>query len=146
MSKAPTTRRGEAGSASIEAALGVPAFALMVGLVIFGGRTALAHQALESAATDAARSASLARSTADARSQAVRAATTSLSNQHVRCRTVGVSVDTRGFEAPLGQTATVTVTVTCRLDLADLALPGVPGTRTVRATMASPIDAWRERA
>ena len=146
MNTTAARRGGEAGSASIEAALGVPAFALMVGLVIFGGRTALAHQALESAAADAARSASLARSSADARGQAVSAATTSLSNQHVRCRTVGVPVDTRGFEAPLGQQATVSVTVTCRIDLADLALPGVPGSRTVRATMDSPLDAWRDRA
>lgn len=145
MKSASRTTTDEAGSAAIEAAIALPAFALLVALVIFGGRTALAHQALESAAADAARSASLARSSADARDQAVRAASTSLANQHVRCQGVSVGVDTRGFAAPLGQPATVEVTVACRLDLADLVLPGVPGTRTVSATMASPIDAWRER-
>jgi Flp pilus assembly protein TadG len=50
------TRRDERGSAALEAAIGVPAFALFVGLVIFGGRTATTHQALQSAAADAARS------------------------------------------------------------------------------------------
>ena len=54
-------RRDERGSAAIEAAIGVPAFALFVGLIIFGGRTATTHEALQSAAADAARSASLAR-------------------------------------------------------------------------------------
>jgi len=39
-------RRDERGSAAIEAAIGVPAFALFVGLVIFGGRTATTHQAV----------------------------------------------------------------------------------------------------
>lgn len=139
------SRHEESGSASIEATVAVPAFALFVGLILFGGRTALAHQALESAAADAARSASLARTSADARAQAVDAATTSLSNQEVHCLSVDVEVDTSGFGAPLGQDATVEVTVVCRLDLADLAVPGVPGTRTVRATMSSPLDSWRER-
>jgi hypothetical protein len=39
----------------------------------------------------------------------------------------------------------VNVTVSCRLDLSDLAIPGVPGSRVMRATMSSPLDTWRER-
>ena len=42
--------RNERGSAAVEAALGVPAFVLFVGLIIFGGRTATTHSAVESAA------------------------------------------------------------------------------------------------
>ena len=61
------TRRDERGSAAIEAAIGVPAFALFVGLIIFGGRTASTHEALQSAAADGARSASLARDAQTAR-------------------------------------------------------------------------------
>jgi hypothetical protein len=49
-----------------------------------------------------------------------------------------VTVDTAGFAAPVGTPATVTATVRCVVNLADLAVPGVPGTRTVTATATSP--------
>lgn len=135
----------ERGSASIEAAIGVPAFALFVGLIIFGGRTATTHEAVQSAAADAARSASIARSSVGAGQQAEDAARASLANQHIDCIAVTVTVDTSGFTAPVGQTASVTATVECRLDLSGLAVPGVPGSRLISATMSSPLDTWRER-
>lgn len=141
----PTDGRDERGSATIEAAIGVPAFVLFVGLIIFGGRTAIAHQSVESAAAEAARTASIARTPADAKSQAEQAARVSLSNQQVQCRQINISVDTDGFAVPVGEPATVEVTVECLLDLSDLSVPGVPGTRLVRASMSSPIDTWRER-
>ena len=138
--------RGEHGSASLEAAIGVPAFVLFVGLVIFGGRTATAHQALESAAADAARSASLERSAAEAEQAAEAAARSSLANQDIDCLAVSVDVDTSGFNTRVGQDSSVDVTVTCRVDLSDLVIPGVPGSRTLTASMSSPIDTWRERS
>jgi Flp pilus assembly protein TadG len=138
--------RGEQGSASIEAAIGVPAFALFVGLIIFGGRTATTHQALESAAADAARSASIARTGTDAEHDANEAAQTSLANQDVHCLSIHVSVATAGFRTTVGDSATVEVTVECRLDLSGLSVPGVPGSRIMRATMSSPLDTWRERS
>lgn len=138
--------RGEQGSASIEAAIGVPAFALFVGLIIFGGRTATTHQAVESAAADAARSASIARTGTDAEHKAKEAAQTSLANQDVHCLSIDVSIDTAGFRTTVGAAATVEVTVECRLDLSDLSVPGVPGSRIIRATMSSPLDTWRERS
>ncbi|MGH3999225.1 MAG: TadE/TadG family type IV pilus assembly protein, partial [Pseudonocardiaceae bacterium] len=120
-------RRDERGSAAIEAAIGLPAFILFVGLIIAGGRLAVAHQALQSAAADAARAASIARDAGDADSSARHEATTSLNNQHLRCRGTHINVDTNGFQVPTGQPAAVTVTLTCRVDLADLSVPGVPG-------------------
>jgi len=138
-------RRDERGSAAIEAAIGVPAFALFVGLVIFGGRTATTHQALQSAAADAARSASLARKADVARDDAREAATSSITNQKLGCSAIDVAVDTSDFDKQPGVPGSVSVTVSCRLDLSDLAVPGVPGSRILRATMSSPIDTWRER-
>lgn len=135
----------ERGSAAIEAAIGLPAFLLFLGLIIAGGRLALAHQALQSAAADAARTASIARDAGDANTSAQQEVATSLNNQNLRCRSTQVSVDTSGFRVPAGQAAEVTVTLTCRVDLADLSVPGVPGSRLIRATMSSPIDTWRER-
>lgn len=140
-----THDRDERGSAAIEAAIGVPAFALLVGLIIFGGRTAITHQALQSAASDGARSASLARDAQTARTDARETATASITNQQIGCDHVDVTVDTADFNKQPGIPGTVDVTVSCRLNLSDLAVPGVPGTRVLRATMSSPIDTWRER-
>lgn len=126
--------------------MGLPAFVLFVGLVIFGGRTAMTHQAVEAAAADSARAASIERTRPAATAAAKDAAQTSLDNQHVGCLNVEVTVDTSEFDRAVGQAATVSVTVECRLALSDLSVPGVPGSRLVGATMTSPLDTWRERA
>lgn len=139
------SRRDQRGSAAIEAAIGVPAFVLFVGLIIFGGRTATTHEALQSAAADAARSASLARSAEVARAAAREAATSSITNQQIGCSDITVDVDASDFNKQPGVPGTVSVTVACRLDLSDLAVPGVPGSRVLQSTMSSPIDTWRER-
>ena len=135
----------ERGSAAVEAVVGVPAFALFVGLIIFGGRTAITHQAVETAAADAARAASIERTSSVAKSEAIAAATTSLSNQGIDCLDIDVTVDASQFSRAVGEAATVAVTVQCRLDLSDLSVPAVPGSRLIKATMSSPIDTWRER-
>lgn len=135
----------ERGSTSLEAAIVVPAFLLFVGLIIFAGRTALAHQAVQSAAYDAARAASLARSPDVAERAARDAVAQTLSNLELRCAETSVVVDTSALSAPLGEYGTVAAEVTCVVDLGDLAVPGMPGTRTVRVSMSSPVDAFRER-
>lgn len=137
--------RDERGSAAIEAVIGVPAFALFVALIIFGGRTASTQEALQTAAADGARSASLARDAQTARSDARETATASIANQQIGCSHIDVRVDTTAFNKQPGVPGSVDVTISCRLNLADLAVPGVPGSRVMRATMSSPIDTWRER-
>ena len=47
--------------------------------------------------------------------------------------------------ASVGTPAADTASVRCVVNLADLAVPGVPGTRTVTATASSPVDTFRER-
>ena len=138
-------RRREAGSAAIEAAVGLPAFMLFVALVILAGRLAIATQAVQASASEAARVASIARTQSSAQGAAATAATSSLANQNLHCVRSTVTVDTAGFDAPVGTPAQVTATVACVVNLADLSLPGVPGTRTVTATATSPIDTYRER-
>ena len=135
----------ERGSAVIEAAIGIPAFMLFVALIIFAGRVAIAHQGVQSAAADAARSASIARTQDVAHTAGNTAATTSLANQHVNCVTTTVSVDTSGFASPVGTPARINATVTCHVNLSDLSLPGVPGSKAIIATMFSPLDTYRER-
>ena len=75
----------------------------------------------------------------------VKAATASITNQKIGCSAIDVDVDTSDFNKQPGVPGSVSVTVFCRLDLSDLAVPGVPGSRVMRATMSSPIDTWRER-
>ena len=135
----------ERGSPSVEAAIGVPAFLLLVGLLVLGGRTAIAQQAVQAAASDAARAASIARTVSTARADASSAAHTSLTTQHLDCANTTVTVDTAAFGTPVGTPGQVSATVTCALRLDDIGLPGIAGTKTITATMSSPLDTYRGR-
>ena len=136
----------ERGSIPVETVIIVPAIALMMLLLIFAGRVAMARTSVEAAAADAARSASLARTASDARSAAERTAASSLANQQVPCRHTHVAVDTGGFTIPVGTPAHVTATVTCDVDLSGLAgLPGGLPSYRAEASMSSPLDTFRGR-
>ena len=141
------TRHGnlERGSATIEAVIGVPAFLLFALLIIAAGRIAVARQAVEASAAEAARSASISRTQHQAKTDGASGAAASLRNQGVRCTSQRVDIDTSGFAAPVDTPAKVTAAVTCIADLSDLSIPGLPGSRTITATMSSPIDTYRER-
>ncbi len=140
-----TRRDWQAGSAAVEMAIIAPGLLLIIALLVFGGRNALATGAVEQAAVDAARAASLARSGAEAQSAAQAAAARSLADQDLDCTAVNVNVNTGGFGTPPGQDARVSTTVTCTLRLSDLGLPGLPASKTITATGASVIDTYRER-
>lgn len=138
-------RRDERGSVAIEAAIGVPAFGLFVAMIILGGRVEIAKQSVDAAAYEAARAASIERTQSEAIASGRSAATSSLHDQGLQCATTDITVNAAGFNAPVGNTAQVTATVTCKVNLSDLSIPGLPGTRTITATASSPIDAYRER-
>lgn len=129
----------------MEAVIGTTAFILFVALAILGGRIATAQQAVQASATDAARAASIARDPTTAATDANASATATLANQGVGCAPHTVRVDTAGFAVPVGSPASVTATVTCHLVVADLSLPGTPGTIRLEATMTSPLDTHRGR-
>jgi Flp pilus assembly protein TadG len=138
-------RHDETGAVAVEAALLAPALLLVLALLMFGGRNALATGAVEQAAVDAARAASLARTGALADTAAREAAGRSLADQDLDCATITVQVDTSGFRTQPGQPAIVSTAVTCILRLSDLALPGIPGSKRISATALSAIDTYRER-
>jgi Flp pilus assembly protein TadG len=133
------------GSVSVEVAILAPAFILLVVVAAVAGRTAIAQNAVDLAAHDAARTASLARDAGTAQSQGITAATATLAAQGLDCGGLTVTVGTAGFDVPVGQPATVTTTVTCQVSFADLVMPGVPGGTTVEATFVSPLDQYRGR-
>ncbi|CAM3709346.1 TadE/TadG family type IV pilus assembly protein [Nocardioides zeicaulis] len=135
--------RDDRGSVAIEAVVGLPAFALFIALIVMGGRVEVTRQAIEAAAYDGARTASLQRTRTDAATAARAQVATRLAA--LPCSTSSVVVDASGYDAPLGTTVLVGVTITCRVGLADLSLPGVPGHRLITETAYSPVDAYRER-
>lgn len=139
-------RAGDRGSTTIELAILAPAVITFFVVAVIAGRYAIALQAADSAAFDAARTASLSRTEGTARSRAITAAKASFAAQGIRCRgPLGVQVDTSGFRVPVGQPGSVRVTVTCRAELSDVALPGMPGVTTLRASFTSPLDTYRSR-
>lgn len=137
--------RSERGSAAIETAIGVPAFLLFIALIIGAGRIAIARQSVEAAAAEGARSASIARTQSSADHDAITSAAATVANQQLQCVTTRVVVDTSGFAKPVGTPATVSVTVTCTVNLSDIAIPGLPGTLPITETMTSPLDTYRGR-
>lgn len=134
--------RDDAGSVALEAAVLIPGL-LTVGLLILaGGRVAVARQAVEGAAASAARAASLTRTASAAEQAAHDEALALLATGGPSCAHVEVRVS-GDFAAPPGVPATVTVHLACTARTADLALPGLPGHKTVRATASAPLDTWR---
>lgn len=140
-----STVRDERGSAAIEVVMLAPVLTLLVLAIVFGGRVALARQAVQAAAADAARAASIARSSEAAETNAHTVGQASVANQQLTCTDLRVDVDTSGFRVPPGLPADVQVSVSCDLAIADLALPGLPGTITVNADVSSPLDTYRGR-
>jgi Flp pilus assembly protein TadG len=137
---------GDAGSTTLELVVWAPGLLLVIALLAVAGRVNSANAAVEQAAVDAARSASIARSPGAASTQARTSAQQSLAAQALQCTAVSVTVDTSGFSSAPGLPATVTATVICPVRLSDLAVPGLPGTRTVTHTAVSALDTFRERA
>jgi hypothetical protein len=135
------------GSAPVEMAItGLIAIAL-IGVLIVAGRVAIASSSISGVAGNAARDASLARTPAVAIQRATSTAITDLQAQHLHCKgRPDVAVDTRGFSAPPGTDAVVTVDVTCVVALSDIGMPLMPGSRTLHDHAVSPLDPFRSTA
>lgn len=134
-------RRGgsERGSAVVEMAVLTPALVLMLLLVVAAGRVGQATNDVYGSSADAARAASLrdhpTSATHDARTTAER----TLAARGVSCRQLAVSTDT----SRLHPGGSVSVDLSCTVDLSDLGLLGLPSSRTVRAGAAEVIDTYR---
>lgn len=141
-------KRRDGGAVTIELvilfALGVLPFFLTV---VTAGRMTLAQQAADAAAFDAARTASISRDETSARNRAGAAALRSFESQGIQCVELTVNLDTDGFQVPEGQPATVSVSVTCEVLLADLVAPLFPGrpSVTLSSDFTSPLDRYRTR-
>lgn len=130
---------------TIELVILGPAMVAFIALIVFGARVALAHQAVQVAANDAARAASIERTQGEAETASAAGAAASLHSQDLSCGGGHADVDTSGFGAELGETGTVRATVKCQVSMGALAMPGIPGSMDISASATSPIDAYRER-
>jgi Flp pilus assembly protein TadG len=140
-------RRGAAddGNAALELVILAPVLLGLLGLVIAAGRTSIAQGSVDAAARDAARQASIALTPAAAQAAGEASARAALRRDGLDCAPA-VVINTRQFSSvPAGQPATVSATVTCAVPLANLTLPGLPGTARLRATFTSPLDIYRSR-
>lgn len=131
------------GSAVLEFVIIGPALVALLLFVVFLGRSVTSSHAVQDAARAAARAASLTISPDGAASQARSAAADALNQQGVRCLDISVAISLSGAAA-------VTATVSCAINLGDLALPTsgllqLPATKTFTATFTSPIDPNRDR-
>jgi Flp pilus assembly protein TadG len=136
---------GTRGSAAIEMAVLMPMFVAVFTAAMLLGRVGNAISAVEMAAYDGARTASIARDAATAHAQALATVDDSLAQQSVTCAGgPDVVVDTSGFSQPVGTPASVTVSVTCQVTVGDIDLIGVPD-REVSASFVSPLDQYRTR-
>lgn len=140
-------RRDERGmSLSVELAILLPALVLVVALLIGGGRLALARITVQQWADSAARTATLARDASSARARAEAVVSSDSGGSGLQCAGGWqLTVDTAAFALPVGQPGAVRTTVRCPVAMADLLLPGVPGTILVEAHASSTLDRYRGR-
>jgi Flp pilus assembly protein TadG len=144
MTVRPTRRHGrhgrdDRGSAAVEAAIIAPAVIALLLLVVMAGRVVQADGEVQSAASAAARAGSQQRSESAAIAAAEQTVDENLVDAGLSCTPlaeVTVEADVRPGEE-------VQVTVVCTVQLGDMALLNVPGTRTFQATATEVVDTFR---
>ncbi len=143
--RALTGAHDQRGSLSLEFVLLVPALVLLFGVMVGGARTWIARSGVEQLAAAAARGASVERTPADAEAAANRLASAQLAVGGMRCSPLSVLVDADALDSPAGTPGEVSATVVCAVPLADVLVPGWPGSVEVRATATAVADSYRER-
>ncbi|MEV4117629.1 TadE/TadG family type IV pilus assembly protein [Micromonospora sp. NPDC049645] len=153
------TRTAERGSVSIEVAVLAPAFIALMVLAGVVGRSAVAAEALDAAAHDAARAASISRDSGTARKAALEAAQKQLDWHGLACAndlkpTFTGKVGGKDsnfddvFSSTVGTDATVTVTISCVVSFQDITLsilPTMVSQKLISASFTSPLDRYRGR-
>ncbi|GGV52605.1 membrane protein [Streptomyces spectabilis] len=134
------------GSYTLEALLCLVVLVPFLGILSAYGLAGLGDSTAANAATAAARAASEAADPATAQSRARQAALNSLDQAQRTCTSSVIHVDTSRFPTGPGQSGGVTVRVNCTIPLAQLAVPGLPGSKTLTATRHSPADRYVARA
>jgi Flp pilus assembly protein TadG len=134
--------RPDRGSMSVELVIIAPALVLLLLLVAAGGRWVESHGAIDGAARDAARAASVARTAGTAVSLARQSADADLATSGW-CDGGTVAVGVTGFPPDgvvFAPGAAVTVTVSCNVDMSPFTALGFSGASPVTGTAVAPLD------
>ena len=129
----------EKGSLTVELVVLTPVLLLVLLVVVAFGRVAEVRQQVVEAARAGAEAASVQPDAPGAQIQAEIDASVGTTGPIGTCGDRSVITDISHFH-PGGY---VRVTVACRVPLADLAVPGMPGATTVQASSKAPIDPYR---
>ena len=130
---------------ALELVVVVPILVILLVLGVAGGNVVRSNGGVDAAAAAAARAASLQRNPDAAQLAGTAAARAALADRGLDCQDIQIDVDTSQF-ADRTAGAAVRADVQCTLPMAQYALPGVPGTITIRNVGVSPIDVFRERS
>ncbi len=131
-------QRTERGGATVEVVLITPLLVVLLLFVVQLGRFAVARTDLDGASRDAARAASLAGTLPAAQSAARDAAEAALATRDVTCRDLDVALD-----AEFSPGGWVAAEVVCTVDLSQLSLLGVPGSKVMSSRFVSPLERHR---
>ena len=138
--------RGDAGTATLETVLFVLLVVpVLLTVIVFAGATVRSNLTVQAAAAEAARTASITRNGAVAAGRAEVAARDTLARNDLNCAPLTVRLDVGGFARDVGQAATVSATVTCRVNVAPVDFLRILPATTLEATRVSPLDTYRER-
>ena len=132
--------RDERGLATIELVLMTPVLFLILSFLVVAGRLTTIRGDIAAATRDAARAASRAATYEQALTDARATAEASLGGRDVTCQNLTVTLgDATSFRAG----GSVAATIACDVSLADVAIPGLPGTRTISDSSTEVIDTYR---
>jgi Flp pilus assembly protein TadG len=135
-----TGRHGDdRGIAHVEVAIASVILFVLMGLVVFAGRTAKLDTDVQVAAAAAARAAAREATPAGATAAAQATAAANLTDASIACSDLDVAVTA----ATMAPGSTVSVSVSCTADFSDLAVLAMPGQRSFDATAAEVVDTWR---
>ncbi len=131
-------REGQSGAGGVELAVAFSSLLLALFFVVGAMRLSTTRSDVSAASRAAARAAAQTYTAAQAEREATVVAGDLLAERGVGCR--GLRVEVSDDVRP---GSIVTATVSCRVDLSDVALVGFPGSSNVEATAAELVDVVR---
>lgn len=133
------------GAAAVEVSLLIPLLVVLLLAMAGGWRISHARAQVVEAAAAGARAATIPTSAGQATQLARQAIEADLATVGVHCHGLTIDVDTTAFASPPGHQGDVAVELSCQVNLADVVVPGMPGSMTITASATEPIDTFRER-
>ncbi len=132
-------RRSEHGSLVVELVVLTPVLFVLALCALVFGRVTEAQQQVAASARAGAQAAAVMATPGQAQWAGAATAVIGGYGRTRTCAAAAVVTDVADFR-PGG---TVTVTVSCKVDLSDLTIPGIPGSTTITASTTAPVDPYR---